>query len=70
MQKTILIEGMGCAHCENRVKTALEALPQVLSAQVSKDAGTAVVELKEAVADEVLTQTAACGGKYTVTGVK
>ena len=61
---------MGCAHCENRVKTALEALPQVLSAQVSKDSGTAVVELKEAVGDEVLKDTAACGGKYTVTGVK
>ncbi len=70
MQKTVFVEGMGCAHCENRVKTALEALPQVLSAQVSKDSGTAVVELKEAVGDEVLKDTAACGGKYTVTGVK
>ena len=70
MQKTIFVEGMSCAHCENRVKTALEALPQVISAQVSKDSGTAVVELKEAVADAVLKDTAACGGKYTVTGVK
>lgn len=70
MQKTIFIEGMGCAHCENRVKTALEGLAQVASAVVSKDSGTAVVELKEAVADELLKETAACGGKYTVTDVK
>lgn len=40
MNKTILIEGMGCSGCENRVKKALEALPQVESAQVSKDSGT------------------------------
>ena len=45
MNKTVYIEGMGCSHCEARVKSALEALPQVISAQVSKDSGTAVVEL-------------------------
>ena len=35
MQKTIKIEGMMCGHCEATVKKALEALPQVQSAQVS-----------------------------------
>ena len=54
MNKTVNIEGMGCIHCEARVKSALEALPQVISAQVSKDSGTAVVELREAVADSLL----------------
>ena len=61
MNKTVYIEGMGCSHCEARVKSALEALPQVISAQVSKDSGTAVVELREAVADSLLKETAACG---------
>ena len=70
MNKTIYIEGMGCSHCESRVKNALEALPQVISAQVSKDSGTAVVELRENVTDTLLKETAACGGKYTVTGVR
>lgn len=70
MNKTIFIEGMGCGHCEARVKSSLEALPQVASAQVSKDSGTAVVELKEAVSEDILKETAACGGKYTVTGIK
>lgn len=70
MNKTIYIEGMGCGHCEARVKSALEALPQVASAKASKDSGTAVVELKEDVADTLLKETAECGGKYTVTSVQ
>ena len=48
------IEGMMCGHCEARVKKVLEALPGVEAAEVSHEAGTAVVTLKEAVSDEVL----------------
>lgn len=70
MEKIIHIEGMGCSGCENRVKKALEALPQVAQAQVSKDTKTAKVTLKEALADTVLAETASCGGKYTVTGME
>ena len=70
MKKTIFIEGMGCSGCENRVKSALEALSQVTDAKVSKDTGTALVELTEAVADTILIETASCGGKYTVTGIE
>ena len=70
MKKTIFIEGMGCSGCENRVKNALEALPQVTAAKVSKDTKTAQVELTETVADTILTETASCGGKYTVTGIE
>ena len=54
MTKTMKIEGMMCGHCEARVKKTLEALPGVESAEVSHEAGTAVVTLKEAVADAVL----------------
>ena len=45
MTKTLKIEGMMCSHCEARVKKALEALPQVESAEVSHESGTAVVTL-------------------------
>lgn len=48
MEKIIHIEGMGCSGCENRVKKALEALPQVAQAQVSKNSKTAKVTLNEA----------------------
>ena len=54
MTKTMKIEGMMCGHCEARVKKALEALEQVEQAEVSHEKGTAVVTLKETVADEVL----------------
>ncbi len=54
MEKTMKIEGMMCGHCSARVKKALEALPQVESAEVSHEAGTAVVTLNAAVADDVL----------------
>ena len=57
MKKTMNIEGMMCMHCEARVKKVLEAMPEVETAEVSHEAGTAVVELKEEVADEVLKKT-------------
>ena len=54
MKKTMKIEGMMCVHCEARVKKALEALAAVESAEVSHEAGTAVVTLKEDTPDETL----------------
>lgn len=54
MTKTMKIEGMMCGHCEATVKKALEAIEGVNSAEVSHEAGTAVVELSEEVQDEVL----------------
>lgn len=54
MTKTMKIEGMMCGHCEATVKKALEAIDGVNSAEISHEAGTAVVELSEGVQDEVL----------------
>ena len=57
MTKTMKIEGMMCGHCEARVKKVLEALAEVDSAEVSHEAGTAVVTLNSDVSDEVLKKT-------------
>ena len=57
MTKTMKIEGMMCMHCETRVKKVLEALPEVAEAVVSHTAGTAVVTLNSALADDVLKKT-------------
>ena len=57
MTKTISIEGMMCGHCEATVKKALEALEQVETAEVSHEAGTAVVTLKSDISDDVLKKT-------------
>ncbi len=56
MKKTMKIEGMMCVHCESRVNKALEPLPEVVLAEVSHTAGTAVVTLRSDLADEALQQ--------------
>ena len=68
MTKTLKIEGMMCAHCEATVKKALEALPQVASADVSHQAGTAVVTLSAPVDDAALKQ-AVEAKDYTVLSI-
>ena len=69
MEKTMKIEGMMCGHCEARVKKALEALPQVTEAQVSHEAGTAVVKLNADISNEELIQ-AVEAQDYKVTTVE
>ena len=54
MEKTINIDGMMCAHCENTVKKALEALDGVESAAVSHEDGRAVVRLSADVSEQAL----------------
>ncbi len=57
MTKTLNIVGMMCPHCEARVKKVLEALDFVLSASVSHESGTAVVELTSNSDDAILKST-------------
>ena len=57
MQKTMKIEGMMCGHCEAAVKKCLEALAEVEKAEVSHEAGTAVVTLSGTVSDDILRKT-------------
>lgn len=52
MTKTVKIEGMMCPHCEAAVKKALESFPQVDSAEVSHEQGTAVLNLNADLANE------------------
>lgn len=67
MEKIIKIEGMTCGHCEAAVKKALEALPQVAEAVVSRESKTAKVMLSADVTHEVLKKTVEDEG-YTVIG--
>lgn len=57
MTKTMKIEGMMCGHCEAAVKKALESLEGVDAAEVSHEAGTAVVTLNADLADDLLKKT-------------
>ena len=54
MTKTMKIEGMMCGHCEAAVKKALEAIEGVTLAEVSHEAGTAVVTIDGQVSEEQL----------------
>ncbi len=69
MTKTLKVEGMMCEHCEARVKKALEAVAGVESAVADRNAGTAVVTLREAVADDALRE-AVEAQDYKVLGVE
>ena len=69
MTKTMKIEGMMCGHCEAAVKKALEALEQVDTAEVSHEAGTAVVTLNSEISNEVLKKTVE-DKDYTVTAIE
>ncbi len=68
MEKTMNIEGMMCPHCSGRVKSTLEAMAEVASAEVSHETGTAIVTLVSEVADDVLKKAVEEQG-YKVTGI-
>lgn len=54
VKKTLIVQGMSCGHCSNRVEKALSGVDGVASAQVDLAAGTAVVTLSKPVPDETL----------------
>lgn len=54
MEKIIKIDGMMCSRCEERVKKALEALPQVTEAIPDHEKNMATVILNEEVDFAVL----------------
>ena len=65
MTTTLKINGMMCPHCEATVKTALESIDGVTSAEVSHESGTAVVNLSKEVSEDVLKKAVVDKG-YTV----
>lgn len=65
MTTTLKINGMMCPHCEATVKTALESIDGVTSAEVSHESGTAVVTLSKELNEDVLKKAVVDKG-YTV----
>ena len=54
MKKTFTVTGMSCQHCSGRVKTALEALPNVKAAEVNLKKQRATVKSDVEIADSIL----------------
>ncbi len=69
MKKTMKIEGMMCPHCEARVKSTLEGLAGVESAEVSHKSSEAIVTLGAEVSDATLTDAVTAQG-YKVLEIK
>ena len=69
MEKTMMIDGMMCMHCEARVKKILEAIDGVTSADVSHEENRAVVHLEKEVSNEALKKCVEDEG-YTVKEIK
>lgn len=69
MKKTLKVEGMMCAHCEGRVKSALEEIAGVASASPSHESGTVTVELNGDVSDEAFKEKIEAQG-YKFLGVE
>ena len=68
-KKVLKIQGMMCAHCEDRVKKCLEALEGVDEAVISLREDTATVTLSTDVSDEVL-KNAVEAQDYSVIGIE
>lgn len=70
MTHTYQVLGMTCASCEAKVKSGLLTLPDVTSAEVSKDKGTATISMEKHIALADL-QKAIGGesGKYKITAL-
>ena len=69
LEKTIHVEGMMCGHCENAVKTALEKLEGVASAEADHEQGIARVVLKKEVPNAILKKAVEDEG-YKVTNIE
>ena len=68
MKKTMMIEGMMCAHCSGRVEKALNAIDGV-TAKVDLEAKTAHIQLSKEVSDETLKNAVTEAG-YEVVGLE
>ncbi len=69
MKKTMIIEGMMCAHCTGRVQKALEEIEGVESVSMSLENKSAELTLGGEVADDVLREAVTQAG-YEVTEIR
>ena len=68
MEKTVMIDGMMCAHCQKRVSDALNGLEGV-HAEVDLENNKAVLTLDKEVSDDKIKEVIEDAG-YTVTGIE
>lgn len=67
-QRTVLIDGMSCEHCKNRVESRLNEL-EGISAKVNLKAETAVISMEKEISDEKIREVIAKAG-YQVLDIR
>lgn len=67
-KKTLIVEGMTCQHCENRVQEAINRIPGA-SADVSFRKGRAVVSVAREISEDTLKEAVEKAG-YHVTEIR
>lgn len=70
MKKVMVIDGMTCMHCQNRVEKALGALANVEEAKVNLEQKTATVVMAQDIADDILKQAVQDAGYDVITIIK
>lgn len=69
MNKTMIIEGMMCAHCTGRVEKALAAIDGVSAVEMSLEGKSAALTLSKDVDNQVLTDAVTEAG-YEVVSIQ
>ena len=69
VKKILNIKGMSCQHCVRHVEEALKELDGVIDVYVNLDENTAIVEMQEAIADELIKSAIEEAG-YELAGIK
>ena len=69
MNKTMIIEGMMCAHCTGRVEKALSAIDGVSAVEMSLEGKSAKLTLSKDIDDKVLSDAVTEAG-YEVVSVQ
>jgi copper chaperone CopZ len=69
MTHTYQVTGMTCSSCESQVKSALLTLPDVTSAEASKDANTATITMDKHIALSELQKAIGVDSKYRITAM-
>ena len=69
MNKTVMIEGMMCAHCTGRVEKALSAVDGVEQVEMSLEGKSAALKLSKPVDDQILTDAVTQAG-YEVVSIR
>lgn len=64
MKHVYHISGMTCGSCAAKVKGALEAIPEVVSAEVEHETGKATITMSEHVPDAILDRAIKAKGNY------